>query len=169
MAAQAVAAPRATAARPRALSAPGSAAWSAAALSLLAAWIHFAYTASHWRDWWAYGLFFVAMGVFQALCVPAILRWPRSTWVAVATIAGNLGIVGMYFYSRAIYIPLGPHYGVVEDVGVIDFATTAGEIAIVAIMLALTGSRSRRVIVNLLLLTGLGLWLLRLTTNVLWG
>ena len=169
MAAQAVAAPRPTAARPRALRAPGAAAWSAAALSLLAAWIHFAYTASHWRNWWAYGLFFVAMGVFQALCVPAILRWPRSTWVAVATIAGNLGIVGMYFYSRAIYIPLGPHYGVVEDVGVIDFATTAGEIAIVAIMLALTGSRSRRVIVNLLLLTGMGLWLLRLTTNVLWG
>jgi hypothetical protein len=169
MAAQAVAAPRATAARPRALRAPGAAAWSAAGLSLIAAWIHFAYTASHWRDWWAYGAFFVAMGVFQALCVPAILRWPRSTWVAVATIAGNLGIVGMYFYSRAIYIPLGPHYGVVEDVGVIDFATTAGEIAIVAIMLALTGSRSRRVIVNLLLLTGIALWLLRLTTNVLWG
>ena len=169
MAAQAVAAARATAARPRALRGPGAAAWSAAGLSLIAAWIHFAYTASHWRDWWAYGLFFVAMGVFQALCVPAILRWPRSTWVALATIAGNLGIVGMYFYSRAIYIPLGPHYGVVEDVGVIDFATTAGEIAIVAIMLALTGSRSRRVIVNLLLLTGIALWLLRLTTNVLWG
>ena len=75
----------------------------------------------------------------------------------------------MYFYSRAIYIPLGPHYGVVEDIGVIDFATTAGEILIVGIMLALTGSRSRRVIVNLLLLTGIGLWLLRLTTNVLWG
>jgi hypothetical protein len=36
-------------------------------------------------------------------------------------------------------------------------------------MLALTGSRSRRVIVNLLLLTGIALWLLRLTTNVLWG
>ena len=160
MAAQAVAAPRATA---RALAAPGAAAWSAAGLSLLAAWIHFAYTASHWRDWWAYGLFFVAMGVFQALCVPAILRWPRSTWVAVATIAGNLGIVGMYFYSRAIYIPLGPHYGVVEDIGVIDFATTAGEILIVGIMLALTGARSRRVIVNLLLLTGIALWLLRLT------
>jgi hypothetical protein len=75
----------------------------------------------------------------------------------------------MYFYSRAIYIPLGPHYGVVEDVGVIDFATTAGEIAIVAIMLALTGSRSRRVIVNLLLLTGIALWVLRFTTRILWG
>jgi hypothetical protein len=169
MADQAVTPLAATVARPDALRVPGLAAWTAAGLSLVAAWIHFSYTASHWRDWWAYGVFFLGMGIFQALCVPAIVRWPRSTWVAVATIAGNLGIVGMYFYSRAIYVPLGPHTGVVEDVGVIDFATTAGEIALVAIMLSITGSRSRRVIVNLLLLTGMGLWLLRLTTNVLWG
>ena len=169
MADQAVRPPAATIARPGALRVPGLAAWTAAGLSLVAAWIHFSYTASHWRDWWAYGVFFLVMGIFQALCVPAIVRWPRSTWVAVATIAGNLGIVGMYFYSRAIYVPLGPHTGVVEDIGVIDFATTAGEIGIVAIMLSITGSRSRRVIVNLLLLTGIALWVLRFTTRILWG
>jgi hypothetical protein len=169
MADQAVRPLAAALARSGALRVPGLAAWTAAGLSLVAAWIHFSYTASHWRDWWAYGVFFLGMGIFQALCVPAIVRWPRSTWVAVATIAGNLGIVGMYFYSRAIYVPLGPHTGVVEDIGVIDFATTAGEIGIVAIMLSITGSRSRRVIVNLLLLTGIALWVLRFTTRILWG
>jgi hypothetical protein len=169
MADQAVRPIQVAVARPGSLRAPGLAAWSAAGLSLVAAWIHFSYTASHWRDWWAYGVFFLAMGVFQSLCVPAILRWPRNTWVALATIAGNLGIVAMYFYSRAIYVPLGPHTGVVEDVGAIDMGTTAGEIVIVAIMLTLTGSRSRRVVVNLLLLTGIALWVLRFTTRILWG
>jgi hypothetical protein len=36
-------------------------------------------------------------------------------------------------------------------------------------MLSITGSRSRRVIVNLLLLTGIALWVLRFTTRILWG
>ncbi|MEA2379662.1 MAG: hypothetical protein QOD13_3569, partial [Thermoleophilaceae bacterium] len=40
--------------------APGRTAVTAAALSLLAAWIHVAYVADHWRDWWAYGVAFVA-------------------------------------------------------------------------------------------------------------
>jgi hypothetical protein len=168
MAGQAVRPLQATAARPGSLRVPGLAAWTAAGLSLVAAWIHFSYTASHWRDWWAYGAFFLGMGIFQAACVPAIVRWPRNTWVALATIAGNLGIVGMYFYSRTIEVPMGPHEGIVEKAGAIDLATTAGEILIVAIVLTIVGSRSRRVILNLLLLTGLALWVLRFATHVIW-
>jgi hypothetical protein len=168
MAGLAVTPPRTTPARPAALRATGRAALAAAGLSLLAAWIHFSYTASHWRDWWAYGAFFLGMGIFQAVCVPAIVRWPRNTWVALATIAGNLGIVGMYFYSRTIEIPMGPHEGIVEKAGTVDLATTAGEILIVAIMLTIVGSRSRRVILNLLLLTGIVLWMLRFFTQVIW-
>ena len=168
MADQAVRPIQAAVARPGSLRVPGLAAWTAAGLSLVAAWVHFSYTASHWRNWWAYGLFFLGMGIFQALCVPAIVRWPRNTWVALATIAGNLGIVGMYFYSRVIHIPLGPHTGIVEKAGAVDLATTAGEIAIVGIMLTIVGPRSRRTIVNLLLVTGIVLWVLRFTTRVLW-
>jgi hypothetical protein len=168
MADQAVRPLAVTAAHPGALRVPGLAALSAAALSLVVAWIHFSYTASHWRDWWAYGAFFLGMGIFQAVCVPAIVRWPRNTWVALATIAGNLGIVGMYFYSRVIEIPMGPHEGIVEKARAIDLGTTAAEIAIIAIMVTIVGSRSRRVILNLLLLTGIALWVLRFTTQVLW-
>ena len=168
MADQAVRPLAATVVRPGSLRVPGLAAWCAAALSLVAAWVHFSYTASHWRDWWAYGVFFLGMGVFQALCVPAIMRWPRNTWVALATIAGNLGIVGMYFYSRVVHVPLGPHTGVVEKAGTVDMATTAGEVLIVAILLSIVGPRSRRTIVNLLLVVGIALWVLRFTTRVLW-
>ncbi|HEX2102151.1 MAG TPA: hypothetical protein VHF51_00750 [Solirubrobacteraceae bacterium] len=168
MAGQAVGPLSATVARHRALRVPGRTAWAAAGLSLVAAWVHFSYTAPHWRDWWAYGVFFLAMGVFQAACAPAIVRWPRNTWVALVAIAGNLGIVGMYVYSRTVEIPMGPHAGIVEKATAIDLATTAAEIMIVAIVLTVVGSRSRRVILNLLLLAGIGLWVLRLTTQVLW-
>jgi hypothetical protein len=151
----------ASVARPGALRVPGLAAWTAAGLSLVAAWIHFSYTASHWRDWWAYGAFFLGMGIFQALCVPAIVRWPRNTWVALTTIAGNLGIVGMYFYSRTTGIPMGPHEGIVEKAGAVDLGTTAAEILIVAILLTIIGSTSRRIVVNALLVAGIGLWVAR--------
>jgi hypothetical protein len=150
-----------TAVRPGARRVPGLAAGTAAALSLVAAWIHFSYTASHWRDWWAYGAFFLGMGIFQALCVPAIVRWPRNTWVALATIAGNIGIIGMYFYSRTTGIPMGPHAGIVEKAGAVDLATTAGEIALIAIVATMVGARSRRVILNALLVAGIGLWTAR--------
>src|SRR3954468_18362034 len=132
MADMAVTPPRAASTRPVAFRATGAAALTAAGLSLVAAWIHFSYTASHWRDWWAYGAFFLGMGIFQAGCVPAIVRWPWNTWVALATIAGNLGIVGMYFYSRTIEVPMGPHTGIVEKTGAVDLTTTAGEILVVA-------------------------------------
>jgi hypothetical protein len=166
MAGQAIRPARSITIRPGALSAPGLAVWSAAGLSLAAAWVHFAYTASHWRDWWAYGAFFLGMGIFQSLSVPAILRWPRSLWVGLATIAGNLGIVGMYVYSRTVEIPMGPHEGIVEKAGAIDLATTGAEIAIMALVLTVVGTRSRRTIVNVLLVAGIGLWALRLTNHL---
>jgi hypothetical protein len=156
---------RATAARPGALRAPGLAALSAAGLSLLAAWIHFAYTASHWRDWWAYGAFFLGSGVFQALTAPALLRWPNR-WTALAGIAGNLGIVGMYIMSRAHGIPMGPHEGVIEKATPIDLACTAVEIVLVGVLLGMVGSTNRRWIINLLLVSGLALWALRLTNTL---
>jgi hypothetical protein len=144
----------------------GRAAGAAAGLSLLAAWVHLAYTASHWQDWWAYGVFFLGMGVFQGLCVPAIVRWPRSAPVALATIAGNLGIVGMYVLSRTAGIPMGPHEGVVEEAGAIDLAVTAAELAIVVCLITELRPRPRRLVLNVLVAAGAVLWLLRLSDRL---
>ena len=148
---------------PHAVRRPGAAAGAAAALSLAAAWVHLAYTASHWQDWWAYGAFFLAMGVFQGLCAPAIVRRPRSAPVALGVIAGNLAIVAMYVLSRTAGIPLGPHAGVVEEAGAVDLGVTAAEVAIVACALRLLRPRPRRLLVGALLVAGSALWLLRLT------
>ena len=141
-----------------------AAALTAAVLSLAAGWIHFAYISSHWRDWWAYGAFFLATGAFQALFAPAMLKWPNR-WTALVGIAGNLGIIGMYVMSRAHGIPMGPHEGVIEKATAIDLACTAGEIVLVAILLGMVGATSRRWIINLLLVAGVALWALRFTNT----
>src|SRR4051794_20020414 len=133
----------------------------AAALSLLVAWVHLAYAASHLRQWWAYGAFFVAAGAGQALFAPLVLRRP-GPFVALVGIAGNLAIVGMYIVTRTAGPPLGPHAHVPEPAGAIDLATTAAEIALVGVLLTLLGARPRRLAANLLLVGGAVLWALRL-------
>lgn len=148
-----------------------SARWSTAALvaallSLVGAWIHFAYVSSHWRDWWAYGVFFLVSALFQGLFAAAMLKWPNR-WTALAGIAGNFGIIAMYVMSRTYGIPMGPHTGIVEKASAIDLSCTAGEIVLVGILLGMVGTTSRRLIINLLLVIGVALWFLRLTNNPL--
>jgi hypothetical protein len=143
-----------------------SAALAAAGISLLAGWIHFVFISSHWDNWWAYGAFFLVSGLFQALFAPAMLKWPNR-WTALVGIVGNLGIIGMYVMSRTYGIPMGPHIGVVEKATAIDLSCTAGEIVLVAILLGMVGTTSRRLIINLLLVVGVALWVLRLTNNPL--
>ena len=134
---------------------------TAAALSLVAAWVHLAYAASHLRQWWAYGAFFVAAGAGQALFAPLVMRRPRP-WVLLTGIAGNVAIIGMYVLSRTAGPPLGPHAHVPEPAGAIDLATTAAEVALVGVLLTMLGRRSRRIVANALLAAGALLWALRL-------
>ena len=63
--------------------------------------------------------------------------------------------------------PVGPHAGIVEKATLVDLGCTAGEIVLVAILLGMVGTTSRRLIINLLLVVGVALWFLRLTNNPL--
>jgi hypothetical protein len=56
---------------------------------------------------------------------------------------------------------MGPHEGIVEKAGTVDLLCTAAEVLLVAIMVTIVGARTRRLIVNVLLLAGIGLWTLR--------
>jgi len=138
------------------------AALTAAVLSLAVAWVHIAYTASHLQAWWAYGAFFLAVGAGQALFAPLVLRHPRPR-VALAGIAGNVAVVGMYVLSRTAGPPLGPHARVPEAAGAIDLGTTAAEIAIVGVLLTLLGGRTRLWVADGLVAGALLLWTLRLS------
>ena len=142
-----------------------AAALAAALLSIAAGWIHFAYMTSHWREWWAYGAFFLVTGVFQAAFAPAVLRWPGPL-TALVGIAGNLAIVGMYVLSRTNGVPMGPHTGVVERAAPVDLACTAAEVVLVGVLLSMMGPISRRWLANALVVAGVVLWMLRLTNHL---
>jgi hypothetical protein len=134
----------------------------AAVISLAVGWVHLAYWQSHWQEWWGYGLFFLGTGVAQGLFAAVIALRP-SPHAALAGILGNLAIVGTYFLSRTDGVPVGPHDGIAERASTIDWATTAGEIALVAVLLTMVGVGARRRTVNAMLLAGALLWALRLT------
>jgi hypothetical protein len=134
-------------------------------LSLVAAWVHFAYTQSHFREWWAYGLFFLVVAVAQAVFAPAIIRWPNR-WLALAGILLNLGVVVMYVWSRTIGVPIGPHAGVAEHTKLPDLATTGAEILLVAVLLLLLPRRWSTTVTNLILLAGVALWVGRVVGYV---
>ena len=149
--------PRVTAAAP-----PRTTVAVAAVLSLGAAWVHLAYVAPHLRQWWAYGAFFVATGVGQALFAPLILRRPRG-WLIAVGVAGNGAIIAMYVVSRTYGPPLGPHARVPEPAGPVDLATTAAEVCLVGVLLTLMAARARRHTANLLVAFAALVWALRLS------
>jgi hypothetical protein len=134
----------------------------AALLSFASGWVHLAYTESHFRAWWAYGVFFLAVGLGQALFGATLLRWP-SRWLALAGIAANLGVVAMYVVSRTIGVPVGPEANVAHQAKAVDLLTTAGEIVLVGVLLGLLGRTARRRALNVILVLGVLLWTGRLT------
>ena len=138
----------------------------AASLSLGAGLVHLEVTNHHWFLWWGYGMFFLMCGIAQVLYAAAVVRWPTAPvlWIAIA---GNLGIVGMYLYTRTNGIPWGPGSGHIGRVGTGDFITTVGEFVLAGMLIATLGPRVRSWAMTLLALAGVGLWVLRFTTTLL--
>jgi hypothetical protein len=134
----------------------------AAALSLSAGLVHLGGTASHFAEWWAYGVFFLVAGVLQA-ALAVLLVWRPHPWLAAVAIPGNLALVGMYVYTRTNGPPLGPHVGRLEDPELLGMATVAAELGVVALLLLLLGERTRHAVTSGLLLVGLAAWALRLS------
>jgi hypothetical protein len=143
--------------------------WVALA-SVFAGGIHLAVTPEHLEHWWVYGAFFIVTGLFQVAFAAWVLR--RPTWpVALTGITVNLGIILIWVVSRTTGLPVKPPEGItshpgsqaIEGVGPADFAATGAELVIVCLLVTLLPPRMRRVTVNLLLATGLGLWALRLS------
>jgi hypothetical protein len=140
--------------------------WVAASLSLGAGLVHLEQTDTHWFTWWGYGLFFLLSGIGQVVYAGALVRWPKAAvlWLGIA---GNLAIVAMYGYTRTNGIPWGPSAGHIERVGSGDFITTAGEFVLAGMLISALGPRTRSWFMTLLALAGAGIWVLRLTDNIL--
>jgi manganese oxidase len=109
----------------------------AAALSLMAALVHGWAMPEHFREWWGYGSFFLIVAAAQACYGLALLRWPGRLLLLLLGVVGNLSVVSLWAVTRTVGIPFfGPHAGEVEQVGALDLATTAAELALVTVLLA---------------------------------
>ena len=147
----------------------GTQQWVALA-SVLAGGIHLAVTPEHLEEWWVFGAFFIVVGGFQLAFAALVLR--RPTWpVALTGIIVNLGVVLVYVASRTTGLPVHPPEDITshvwshatEGAGPADLAATGAELVVVCLLVTLLPPRLRRTTVNVMLLTGAGLWALRLS------
>jgi hypothetical protein len=106
------------------------AAIAAALLCAGAAAIHYAVIADHLEEWWAFGVFFAAMGVAQLLWAALVVASPSHLLVRVG-VFGNAAIVVLWIVTRTAGTLIGPDGHTPESVGVADSVATAFELGVV--------------------------------------
>jgi hypothetical protein len=127
----------------RALAAVGAAPVVCALLSIGAATVHFAVVAQHFDEWWLTGMFFLTIAVFQfGWGLLVLLRPSALVYLAGAVI--NALIVLTWIVSRTTGVPVGPEAGEAEDVAFPDTLSTAFEVALVVVLVALLANVSAR-------------------------
>ncbi len=91
-----------------------------------AALIHFAVVQEHWEEYWLIGLFFAVIGCLQAiLAVMVLARRNQGIYRAVAFV--SLSLMAVWWYSRMVGVPIGPHKGMLEDARFADILCTEFE------------------------------------------
>jgi hypothetical protein len=101
----------------------------AALLSAGAGSIHFAVIADHLEEWWAFGLFFAALGVAQLLW--ALVVASPSHLLIWLGVFGNAAVVALWIVTRTAGTLVGPAAHTPEPVGVADSVATAFEVGVV--------------------------------------
>jgi hypothetical protein len=113
-----------------------------AVLSLGAAAIHFAVMPEHFAEWWAFGLFFAAIGWFEALWAVGYVTMPTRRVAALGLVV-NAGTVLLWAASRTTGLPIGPEPWVPEVIGVPDMMATILELLLVlGLAVAVAGPRA---------------------------
>lgn len=103
---------------------------------LLAGIVGFAVLPEHLAQWWAFGVFFAAIGWFEALWALAFpQRAGRAVIVAGVIVLG--ATVGLSVWTRVIGVPVGPTAGRTEAVCPEDVVASLLEIVLVGLLIAL--------------------------------
>lgn len=114
----------------------------AASLSLAAASMHAAVIGGHPASHVPFGAAFAIIATLQAGSAVALLWRPlRFRGVVIAL---NVGIIGVWIWSRTLGLPIGPDAGAPEPIGVVDLVATAFEAALIALLVAPVGRLSGR-------------------------
>lgn len=124
--------------------------------------IHLSVVAEHMVEWWVSGAFFLVVGVAQLAGALVLVRSTPGA-LASAAVVGNAAVILVYVFSRTVGLPVGPEHGghQLEGFDPLGLAATAAEVLVVASLLPSMSSRARRATIDLLLVCGLALWLLR--------
>lgn len=105
-------------------------------LSLVAALAHMWEVPEHWRVWWGYGAFFIAVAGVQGLYSVLLPKFARHVWFLVAGVAGTLMLLGIWLQSRLYHPPLGPHRLHREEFRTADRLSAVLEVAVVVLLVA---------------------------------
>jgi hypothetical protein len=109
--------------------------WLLAALSLGAGVIHFAVSGEHYDLSWAHGTFFAVVAWLQLSWAVAVVLRPTRR-LLIAGVLLNAGILGVWAVSRVWGVPIGPDAWTPETVALSDALSSACELGIVALALA---------------------------------
>jgi hypothetical protein len=88
--------------------------------------VHLAVATPHLREWWGFGVFFVASGCGQ-LGWSAVAPRRGDRRLLVVGLTGNLAVVAVWAVSRSWGLPFGPEPGEAEAFGAPDLVATALE------------------------------------------
>ena len=107
-----------------------------AGVSWAAAFVHGGVIATHFEEYWLFGLFFVAVAILQAAWGAWIYKDPRPNRLWLGAV-GNLLVVLVWAVSRTAGLPIGPEAWHPEAVGFADVMATLDEVGISAMALGL--------------------------------
>ena len=117
--------------------------FTAVFFTLGAAVIHFVVAPPHFREYLPSGAFFLAVASLQTICAIEMLAHPTrrlALWLA----AGSIALVGLWFASRTVGLPLGATPGTPEDIGLTDVMCVIMETLAAVLFMAVAVRRPRR-------------------------
>jgi hypothetical protein len=100
-------------------------------LSVTAALVHFAVIEQHFTEYWLYGAFFVAVGLFELIWGLLVMAVP-SRLLYWASVVVNMLTIAAYVVTRTVGLLVGPSATETEKVGFGDLTATVFEAILVA-------------------------------------
>ena len=97
--------------------------------------------ASHFREYWLFGLLFAIVASLQLVWAEQVRQRPDDRRLLIAGAIGNLGVAAVWVASRTSGLPIGHHPGVPEPVGIKDLLATYDEL-LLAIVVAFLLTRT---------------------------
>lgn len=98
--------------------------------SVAAGVIHAAVVPEHLGEGWDFGVFFILAAGFQISWAITVLLRPSAIVCATGALA-NGALIGMWFVSRTIGLPIGPHMWMPEAARALDVTATFFEVILV--------------------------------------